>query len=101
VSFVEIERKVKYKTNDIIKNIYERVNLISFSRVQKNFKESSGKEKDGWQMPEHLPSAYEQSGIENGAETTEPSPGKPSAWVERRGEQVKHPCPVRYRQSKR
>jgi hypothetical protein len=42
---VEIERKVKYKTNDIIKNINERVNLISFSRVQKNFKESSGKEK--------------------------------------------------------
>ena len=72
---MEIERKVKHKTKDIIKNINGRVNLIYFSRVQKKFMESSGKKKDGWQMPEHLPSAYEQSGIENGAETTAPSPG--------------------------
>jgi len=48
VVFVEIERMVKYKTNDIIKNNNECVNLINSARVQKNFLETSGrKEKDG------------------------------------------------------
>mgnify|MGYP003294932200 CR=1 FL=1 len=55
---------VKYKTNDIIKNINECVNLINSVRVQKNFLERNGNQKDGWQPLVQLPSAYEQSGIE-------------------------------------
>ncbi|MBQ9932800.1 MAG: hypothetical protein IKB65_01970 [Ruminiclostridium sp.] len=34
---------VKYKTNDIIKNVNEYVNLINSARVQKNFLETSGR----------------------------------------------------------
>ena len=52
VIFVEIERMVKYKTNDIIKNINECVNLINSARVQKIFLGLTGKQKDGWQLLE-------------------------------------------------
>ena len=63
--FVEIERMVKYKTNDIIKNVNEYVNLINSARVQKNFLERNGSsETTTGSCLVQLPVAYEQSGIE-------------------------------------